>query len=130
MNFQNPTILISTAGSQACMVHDSLAGNLADMDTTVTTDSVDYDKSKDDLILVGLLQRPEGGHPLMFAKENISDSGSTTDTNLDTEYTKTTVPCVKGRTWKVTSQLYHVCKVGVKSKAALAFHLKQCHPDS
>ena len=62
-------------------------------------------------------------------RENVSDSGSTSDTNPDTEFTKTNVPRVKGRSWKVTPQLYHICKVRVKSKAALAFHLKQCHPD-
>ncbi len=49
---------------------------------------------------------------------------------LTLEFTKTIVLHVKGRTWKVTPQLCCVCKVGVKSKAALAFHLKQCHPDS
>ncbi len=130
LNFQNPTILISIAGAQACVVHDSLAGNLGDMDTTVTIDSVECDKSKDDLIPKRLLQRPEGGHPLISTKENVSDSGSTTDTNLDIEYTKTIVLHVKGRTWKVTPQLCRVCRVGVKSKAALVFHLKQCHPDS
>ncbi len=130
VNFQNLTILISTAGAQACVIQDSLAGNLVDVDTTVTMNSLNCDKSKDDLILAGLLQRPVGGHPLISTRENVSDSGSTMDTNPDTEFTKTLVPHVKGRTWKVTPQLCCVCRVGVKSKAALAFHLKQCHPDS
>ncbi len=65
------------------MILDSLAGNLADMDTTVTTDS-GCDKSKDDLVPAGLLQRPVGGHPLISMRENVSNSGSTMDTNPDT----------------------------------------------
>ncbi len=41
VDFGKPTILISIAGAYACLLHDSLDGQLADVDTTVTNDSVD-----------------------------------------------------------------------------------------
>ncbi len=62
--------------------------------------------------------------PLAAEKENVSDSGSMTDINPDTEFVKSSVVQVKGRTWKVSPQSCSIYQVAVKTKKALAFHLK------
>ena len=45
VDFGKPTILISTAGAYACLLCDSLDGQLVDVDTTVTNDSVDPEEN-------------------------------------------------------------------------------------
>ncbi len=130
LDFRNPTILVTNTGAFACLAPDSMDGHLGDCDTT-TTDSVDCDKSKEEVAIpLSLVSRPRGGRLLAAEKENVSDSGSMTDTNPDTKFVKSSVIWVKGRTWKVSPQSYSICQVAVKMKKVLAFHLKQCHPES
>ncbi len=114
-------------GAYACMLQDSLDGNLADLDTT-QNDSTDPVSS--DVSIPLETKQPQGGHPLLTEKDVTSDSGSTTDTNLDNEFTTDPVPQKKYCSSKRLPQLCPVCKVGVKSKGALAFHLKSFHPMS
>ncbi len=124
LDFRNPTILVTNAGAFVCLALDSMDGHLSDHDTT-TTDSVDCDKSKEEVAIPpSLVSRPRGGRLLAAEKENVSDSGSTTDTNLDTEFVKSSVAWVKGRTWKVSPQSCNIYQVVVKMKTALEFHLK------
>ena len=130
LDFRNPTILVANAGAFVCLALDSMDGHLSDHDTT-TTDSVDCDKSKEEVAIPpSLVSRPKGGRPLAAEKENVSGSGSMTDTNPDTEFVKSSVVQVKGRTWKVSPQSCSICQVTVKMKKALVFHLKQYHPES
>ncbi len=58
------------------------------------------------------------------------ESGSTTDTNPDNEFVKEMIKCCSCEKLSLSLQLCGICKVGLKSKGALAFHLKQCHPES
>lgn len=89
IDFCCPTVLLSTSGAYACLLQDLLEGNLADLDM-MQTDSTDHDAVQDSTPLD--TGRPQGGHPLTVKKDITSESGSTTDTNLDNEFTTDTVP--------------------------------------
>ncbi len=76
-------------GAYACSLQDLLDGNLADLDTT-QNDSVEQVSS--DVPIPLKTKWPQGGHPLLSERDVTSDSGSTTDTNPDNEFTTTIVP--------------------------------------
>ena len=73
INFGKPAILIMTAGAYACLLHDSLDGQLANVDTTVTTDSIDLEEDR-------VLLRLHTGRPLVAIKDVSQESGSMMDT--------------------------------------------------
>ncbi len=94
-------------GTYACMLQDLLDGNLADLDTT-QNDSVDPVLSDVPVLLE--TKWPQGGHPLLTEKDVTSDSGSTTDTNPDNEFTIAAMPWKNTMPWKG----HHNCVLSVK----------------
>ncbi len=116
LDFKNLMVLVAMAGAFACLTPDSLDGHLGDLDT-VTTDSVDCKKSKDEVVILSsLIGHSVGGQPLMTTEAGYSDSGSTTDTNPNSEFVKTRVVQKKGQMWKVSPQVCFVYNVAVKLK--------------
>ncbi len=87
IDFHCPTVLLSTVGAYACILQDSLDGNLADLDTS-PNDSV---KCSTETVSVET-KWPGGGWPLTAEKDVTSESGSTTDTNPDNEFMIDIIP--------------------------------------
>ncbi len=131
IDFKCATVLLATTSAFACLTVDSLAGNLADVDTLRTCSS-DQDHVSENVQQVDAdaLDQTKGGHPLTVEKDTTSDSGSTTDTNPDNEFVTLSVPCKKHVMMKKSCQLCPVCSIGLSTKGALCFHLKNIHPDS
>ena len=130
VDFHNPTVLVSTVVVYACVLHDSLEGNVADIDTSGSQENtgvkcMESTGSEGGMTL--LQNHPHGGRPLMTECAVDSDSGSTTDTNPDMEFITQTIPCKKCNDSESALQL---CVIRVHSMGALAFHLKLCHPES
>ena len=79
-----------------------------------------------------LFARPLGGRPLSQEAEYLEASSLSTDTNPDDEFdVDTQEVCVRQRpSGKASPQNCKVCTVGLKSKSALAGHMKSFHPES
>ncbi len=112
IDFHCPTVLLSTVGAYACILQNSLDGNLADLDTS-QNNSVECG-----IATAFVEMRSEGGHPLTAEKDVTSESGSTIDTNPDNEFTIDALPWKKHHSSQRSPQLCPMCSVGVKSKGA------------
>ncbi len=129
VDFAYSTIVCMMAGFLPCKVYYADSGELADVDTTKTSDSLDHVL---DPIPASLCNYEQGSHPLVDTcpVSNSVDSTST-KTDPDQELVQEVVP-LKMRvkhSGKSSPQLCMFCRVGLPSRTALNFHLKQCHPD-
>ncbi len=78
-NFKYPTVVFTNAGALPCKVYDSEDGNLGDMDTTCTSDSLEMEAEH---VPVSLTSQKSGGRPLI-ALQGISDNCDTAESDMD-----------------------------------------------
>ena len=124
IDFHDPTIVGTSAGAIMCYI--SLCdGEDVDMDTS----ELQLSTSSDDFILPSLLDRPTGGQQLSAPTEYPEGDSSSTEMDPDKLLECSNVP-ERDHTrpgGRASPQLCCVCKVGLKSKTALASHLKLFH---
>ena len=126
-------------GALPCKYCDPNDGNLGDVDTSRTTDLADANgtpqpvSEPETLVPNALLHKPKGGRPLVSVPEHHDASSSdTTDMNpndqlcVDLSLKKR---CKNPDSGCLSPQACKVYWVKLKSKGALAFHLKHFHRD-
>ncbi len=129
VDFQFLTVVCATSGFLPCKIYHADSGELADVDTTKTSDSVDLDSG---FVQASLKDHVQGGQPLMDIQlVSKGTDSSSIETDPDQELIKVANP-VKPKikhSGRSSTQLCMLCRVGLQSKTALNFHLKQCNPD-
>ncbi len=140
IHFTDPMIVWIMVGALPCKYCDPEDGNLADADTSRTTDSADRGgvapqclSEPEAAVPSTLLHQPNGGRPLVSVPEHCEASSSdTTDTNPDDQLSvdlSMKRRCKNPDSGHMSPQTCMVCHVKLKSKGALAFHLKHFHRD-
>ena len=129
VDFKFLTVVCTTSGFLPCKVYQADSGELADVDTTKTSDSVDLDLGS---IPASLKEQAQGGQPLMdiqLVSKSIDSSSMEIDPDQELiQVVHPVKPKVK-HSGKSSPQLCMFCRVGLQSQTALNFHLKQCHLD-
>ncbi len=126
--FEDPIIVSTVAGALLCQYCDPEEGNLGDVDTSKTLDSVGEPEVT---VPESLKNRPKGGRPLVsLHKHKDTSSSEPTDTNPDDQLgvdEKLKQHPKNPDSGHLSPQTCLICQVKLKSKGALAFHLKHFH---
>ena len=124
-NFKYPTVVFTNAGALPCKVCDSEDGNLGDVDTTCTSDSLETEVEH---VPVSLTSQKSGGRPLIVLQE-ISDNCDTTESNTDPEelltvdHTETTET---EKHWEGFSATLYAVSCGPPFKEGTGISLEEC----
>ncbi len=115
VNFKFLTVVCATSGFLPCKVYQADSGELADVDTTKTSDSVDLDSGS---VLASLKDHVQGGQPLMDIQPvSEGTDSSSMETDPDQKLVQVVHP-VKPKvkcSGRSSPQLCMLCRVGLKS---------------
>ncbi len=140
IDFSLPTVVLTVNGGIPCHYVDPEVGNAADVDTSTnnaTASSSSFEQIPEHICVpVSLLERPQGGRPLVKFAEY--PGGKDNSTSLDTdpdEHLSVHISDPKDKpkskpSGKASPQLCLVCSIRTTSKVTLVHHLCTEHQSS